>query len=147
MKGYRFPEIDLETAILFEWFIIKMTSFKFLEFFYSINRITKETGIKRRRIERIIKWFQEENVVIVTIKGVPKVTHFKVNIHQIATHQFVKKMYKNEAAISMIQHFTEYSYEADRVRQHAEQYDYDQEYLEKYLPINKTRRNSNEMLY
>lgn len=60
-----------DEVILFDWLTIKQSMvFDYKEFYYSLERIAKETRLKRRRIERVIKRFCAMGILLT--KTLPK---------------------------------------------------------------------------
>ncbi|WP_299114287.1 hypothetical protein [uncultured Winogradskyella sp.] len=106
LQQYNFPFIELETVIFFEWLIVKKYSFRKkkidnYDFFYSSKRATNETGIKRRKLEKVISILREDFEIIQTkIDGNPKVTHFALNFENIVSREFIKYLYKEQYRIS-----------------------------------------------
>ncbi len=83
LQQYNFNFFSLEEVVLFEYFVIKSQSFGFKKFFHSSATITKETGIKRSRIDKAIVKFESLGILTVTIEGYPKVKHITVNYDMI----------------------------------------------------------------
>lgn len=78
-----------DEIILFEWMTIKQSIvFKYNVFFYSLERIMKETHLKRTRIEKVIKRLEEMKFLNTQIKHVKgysgKVRHFLMDFEEIA---------------------------------------------------------------
>lgn len=78
LKRYNFNFFSLEEVIIFEYLVIKGKAFKFGTFFHSSAVIAKETGIKRNKLETIIKRFISLNLIKVNKIGMPKVKHWLV---------------------------------------------------------------------
>ncbi|RNI29777.1 hypothetical protein EFA69_09570 [Rufibacter immobilis] len=71
---------DLSEVVLFEWLMVKASSFKNLvEFYYSIRRIAEETKIRKAQLSTIIKKFEMLGIIKVERKGMPKCSYFCVN--------------------------------------------------------------------
>ena len=75
---------DLAEIVMFEWFVIKASSFKNQhEFYYSIRRIASETNIRKAQLTTIIKRFEKSGIISVEKKGMPKCSYFQVNKENI----------------------------------------------------------------
>lgn len=79
LQRYNFDFFSLEEVILFEYLVIKGKAFQFKPFYHSSATIAKETGIKRNKLDSILKKFQGLQLIKVELKGYPKVKHFLVN--------------------------------------------------------------------
>lgn len=79
LQRYNFNFFSLEEVIFFEYLVIKGKAFLFKPFYHSSSTIAAETGIKRNKLESIIKKFQGLHLIKVELKGYPKVKHFLVN--------------------------------------------------------------------
>lgn len=79
LQRYNFSFFSLEEVILFEYLVIKGKAFQFKPFYHSSATIAAETGIKRNKLDSIIKKFQGLHLIKVELKGYPKVKHFLVN--------------------------------------------------------------------
>ena len=95
-QHYRFSKIDIETAVLFEWFIVKTKSFKYQEFYYSAKRIRNETGVRRRKLERIVNEFKQLGIINTSVRGLPQVTYYKVNLERASSDEVIKKFYEDD---------------------------------------------------
>ncbi len=79
LQRYNFNFFSLEEVVFYEYLVIKGRAFLFKPFYHSSATIAAETGIKRNKLETIIKKFQELQLIKVELKGYPKVKHFLVN--------------------------------------------------------------------
>lgn len=79
LQRYNFKFFSLEEVILFEYLVIKGSLFKYKPFYHSSATIAQETGIKRNRLETIIKRFIHLKLISIEKKGMPKVKHWLVN--------------------------------------------------------------------
>lgn len=79
LQRYNFKFFSLEEVILFEYLVIKGSLFKYKPFYHSSATIAQETGIKRNRLETIIKRFISLKLITIEKKGMPKVKHWLVN--------------------------------------------------------------------
>lgn len=60
-----------DEVMFFDWLIIKQRYFKYKPFFYQAERILKETRIKRRSLERIVKRFSAMEILVASVCGKP----------------------------------------------------------------------------
>ncbi len=79
LQRYNFNFFSLEEVIFFEYLVVKGRAFLFKPFYHSSSTIASETGIKRNKLESIIKKFQALQLIKVELKGYPKVKYFLVN--------------------------------------------------------------------
>lgn len=72
--------VTVEEASFLDWLIVKQVSFKFKPFFYPQRKIEEEIGIKRTRLETLIKSFSNKGILTAEAKGNKntkcKITHF-----------------------------------------------------------------------
>lgn len=61
--------VPAEEVIFLDWLIVKQVSFNFKPFFYQQRRIEEEIGIKRTRLETLIKSFSNKGILSVETKG------------------------------------------------------------------------------
>ena len=82
---YNFDFFSCQEIILFETLVVVGgISFKKKdEFFHSTQTLTDKTGIKRHSIDKIIKRFDELNIINIKVKGMPRVKFFILNWDQI----------------------------------------------------------------
>lgn len=83
LQRYNFNFLSLEEVVFYEYLIVKARSFKFKQFYHSTETISKETGIRRTKLDNIIKKFSDLGILMVEIKGFPKVKYFDVNFEKI----------------------------------------------------------------
>jgi hypothetical protein len=75
---------DLPEIVMFEWLMVKASSFKKLdEFYYSLRRIAEETKIGKAQLATIIQRFEELGIINVERKGMPKCSYFSVNKEKV----------------------------------------------------------------
>jgi hypothetical protein len=80
-------------VVFFEYLVVKSKSFKFKPFFHSSETIFNETGIKRNKLDAILKRFIELEILSIEIKGFPKVKHFVVNFEKV--QYYLPKIYQS----------------------------------------------------
>ncbi len=80
LQQYNFSVFSLEEIVFFEYIIILAKTFGYKEFYHSTSTITKDTGIKRAKLEKIIQKFADHTFIAVEVKGFPLVKYFRVNI-------------------------------------------------------------------
>lgn len=84
---FQYYLLSPDEAVFLDWLIFKQVNFNFKPFFYSQQRIEKETRIKRTRLESIIREFQSKHYIDVAV--VPeavsklKTAHYSVNFDAI----------------------------------------------------------------
>lgn len=93
LQRYNFNFFSLEEVVFFEYLIVKARSFKFKQFYHSTSTISGEIGIKRTKLESIIKKFGEMGILHVELKGYPQVKHFTVNFERVAF--FLPQIYQS----------------------------------------------------
>jgi hypothetical protein len=93
LQRYNFNFFKLEEVVFFEYLVVKSKSFKFKPFFHSSETIFKETGIKRNKLDAILKRFIELEILSIEIKGFPKVKHFVVNFEKV--QYYLPKIYQS----------------------------------------------------
>lgn len=93
LKRYNFNFFKLEEIILFEYLIVNGKRFK-KAFYHSAATIEKETGIKRSKLNTILKKLVTIGFISTEIQGFPKVTYFSIhfdwiveNLNNIFTNQ------------------------------------------------------------
>ena len=75
---YDISKINIDEIVFFEWLIVKRLSFGSDEFFYQNERVIKEIGIKRHRLEVIKNKFCLYGLII-ELKGNNNTSHYLVN--------------------------------------------------------------------
>lgn len=86
LRKYNFQRAGIDEILFFEWLIVKQKSFGDQnEFFYQTNRVIKEIGIKRSRLETIKSKFLDYGLIIEN-KGPLNTTHYLVTIDFIGNY-------------------------------------------------------------
>ena len=82
---YNFDFFSCQEIVLFETLVVVGgISFKKKdEFFHSTQTLSDKTGIKKHSINKIIKRFDELNIINIKVKGMPRVKFFILNWDQI----------------------------------------------------------------
>ena len=82
---YNFDFFSCQEIVLFETLVVVGgISFKKKdEFFHSTQTLSDKTGIKKHSIDKIIKRFDELNIINIKVKGMPRVKFFILNWDQI----------------------------------------------------------------
>ena len=93
LQRYNFKFFSLEEVIFFEYLVVKAKAFGFKQFFHSTETISRETGIKRSKLDSIIKRFYSLGLISVEVKGFPKVKYFKLDFEKVFT--LLSKIYKS----------------------------------------------------
>lgn len=105
LQCFDFNRIDIETAVILEWFVVKYISFGFKEFYYSQRRIQDETGVKRKKFERIISYFKDNNLLATRLSGVPPVTFYTLKFKNLTRESFLLKFYRQEYMDVILPHY------------------------------------------
>lgn len=113
-QQYDLTITKLDEIVFFEWLIVKRLSFGSDEFFYQNDRVIKEIGIKRHRLDKIKKKFTFYGLDI-QLKGFTNTTNYIitdefvlnfVNTHLIKEYrvntlkQLINLDFKNEIIVS-----------------------------------------------
>lgn len=84
LQRYNYDYFNCEEVVFFEYIVVKGMAFKKKkEFFHSSETIRKETGIKKSSLKTIIKKFIDLGILSTEVKGMPRVTYFKVHFPKI----------------------------------------------------------------
>jgi len=78
LQRYNFSFFSLEEIVLFEYLMVLAQGFDYKQFYHSTTRITKETGIKRSRMEATFLKFAVIGLLGIEVKGFPLVKHFTI---------------------------------------------------------------------
>jgi len=82
-QKYNFNFFATDEVIMFEYLTVKAISFRFKIFWHASSTIEDETGIKRCRLDTILDKFVQLKIATITVKGMPKVKHFKIHFNKI----------------------------------------------------------------
>ncbi|BCI64889.1 hypothetical protein [Coprobacter secundus] len=92
-----------DEVVLFDWFVVKQTSFKYKEFHYSQARIEEETRIKRTRQNVIVSKFKELGFLSSQVRENKetrgRVNYFKVNFEVLADKDVLSEIINENEAI------------------------------------------------
>lgn len=94
LQSFR-TDCSLELINFFGWLIVKTNAYKFEKFYCSTRQITEELHIKRNRIEKLIKFFEERELIVIS-KGRNNTKEFIVNSTELASKENLKLFYKDE---------------------------------------------------
>lgn len=104
LQRYNFDYFNCQEVIFFEFIVVKAKSFKNgndIGFYQSSQVIENETGIKKHSLNSIIKKLSELGFIKVTIGGMPRVKHFKVNFEEIRSKSHLIYHYPNNDILSV----------------------------------------------
>ncbi|SCY19250.1 hypothetical protein SAMN05192588_1598 [Nonlabens sp. Hel1_33_55] len=93
LNRYNYDFFNCEEVVFFEYMMVKGMAFKKRkEFFHSAETIRNETGIKRSSLNTIVKKFIGLGMISTEVKGMPRITYFKVHYPQIV--ELLPKIYQ-----------------------------------------------------
>ncbi len=96
LQRYDFSKIDLETAILFEWLVVKGRASKYKAFACSHKKLMQAIGIKRRRLERVLGFLESLGIISMSVQGIPPVTFFQVHFDLLDGDEILLELYQGE---------------------------------------------------
>ena len=104
LDQYNFEKLSIDEVLFFEWLVTKRKSFRKESFSYIQKDITNETGIKRKRSEKIKSDFIDNHKLVVVQGGKHNVTSFTVsnNFIKLFIKDNVKPEYKKDLQKRML---------------------------------------------
>lgn len=79
LQNYNLSLFSLDEVVFYEYLMILGQSFGYRDFYHSTAKISADLGLKRTRIEAIIKKLEYYGIISVEVRGFPKVKYFTIN--------------------------------------------------------------------